>query len=336
MASFRTEFSTRLHKTRIGLETKILTLGSCFSDNIGNHLKGNKFETMVNPFGTIYNPVSIQKLIQLSIRNEQPAEDTYLSKEEIHSNYDFHSSFSDTLKERLKTTIADQISTAHACLRACDFLFITYGTAWVYKRKDNLQIVANCHKQHADLFIKKLLTTDEIVNSFTQLYTDLKQFNPGIKIILTLSPVRHLKDTMELNTVSKSVLRMALYAITQSREDTDYFPAYEIMMDDLRDYRFYATDMIHPSTEAEEYIWEKFTDRYFESGTKQIIHQWESMKKLLSHKPFHVSSAAHQKFLQETLLKLKALRTQINVEEEILQIEQLISSKNLPRITNNE
>jgi len=324
MASFRTEFSTRLHKTRIGLESKILTLGSCFSDSIGNTLKGNKINTLVNPFGTAYNPVSIQKLMQMAIRNEKPSDDTYLLRDEIHSNYDFHSSFSDLTKGKLEKRMVGQINTVHTYLHTCDFLFITWGTAWVYERKDNRQIVSNCHKQPSVLFSKRLLTHKEIINSFIALHHDLKQFNPGIKIILTLSPVRHLKDTMELNNVSKSVLRLACHSITQRVEETDYFPAYEIMMDDLRDYRFYAADRIHPSVEAEEYIWEKLTDRYFDSDTKSIIQQWELVKKLLAHKPFHAQSASHQKFLNETLLKLKALSTKINVEDEILLLSQEI------------
>lgn len=324
MASFRTEFNTRLHKTRIGIASKILTLGSCFSDSIGSTLKENKIVTLVNPFGVTYNPVSIQKLLQMSMGTKNPEDETFIERDGIFYNDDFHSSLSGSDKERLQKRIYEKLNEVSAFLHACDFLFITWGTAWVYERKDNKAIVSNCHKQASTLFSKRLLTQEEIVTSFNELYSDLLKFNPDLKIILTLSPVRHLKDTMELNTVSKSLLRTAIHSITQAHEKIDYFPAYEIMMDDLRDYRFYASDMIHPSRDAEIYIWEKFTDRYFDMDTKDILHQWESVRKLLSHKPFHITSAAHQKFLQETLLKLKLLRTKINVEEEILQIEQTI------------
>ncbi len=324
MASFRTEFNTRLHKTRIGIASKILTLGSCFSDSIGTRLKGNKIMTLVNPFGVSYNPISIHKLIRMAINAENPADETSVQRDGIFFNDDFHSSLSGASKEELQRAIHHKLNEVKDFLRACDFLFITWGTAWVYERKDNKAIVSNCHKQASTLFSKRLLTQEEIVTSFNEVYNDLLKFNPNLKIILTLSPVRHLKDTMELNTVSKSLLRTAIHSITQAHEEIDYFPAYEIMMDDLRDYRFYASDMIHPSEEAEAYIWGKFTDRYFDTDSKDILNQWESVRKLLSHKPFHISSAAHQKFLHETLLKLKSLRTKINVEEEILRIEQTL------------
>ena len=324
MASFRTEFSTRLHKTRIGIASKMLTIGSCFSDSIGSRLQENKITTLPNPFGVAYNPVSIQKLLRLSIGMEDLLQETFLERDGIFFNDDFHSSLSGSSEENLRKVINHKLNEVKTFLSTCDFLIITWGTAWVYERKNTNRIVSNCHKQASTQFTKRLLTQEEILTSFNELQRELFKFNPRLKIILTLSPVRHLKDTMELNTVSKSILRSAIYSITQTHEDIDYFPAFEIMMDDLRDYRFYASDMIHPSKDAEAYIWEKFADRYFDTDTKEIIQQWESIQKLLAHKPFHATSASHQKFLRETLLKLKSLQTKINVEEEILRIEQSI------------
>jgi hypothetical protein len=253
----------------------------------------------------------------MAVHNQVSSPETYSLNEDIHSNYDFHSSFSELSRVELEKKIKETIGTVHYFLNKCEFLFLTYGTAFVYERNDNGEVVANCHKQPASLFSKQLITQEMITRSFNEMYSDLKKFNPGIKIILTLSPVRHIKDTIELNSVSKSILRIACHSLTQNNEEVNYFPAYEIMMDDLRDYRFYASDLLHPSADAEEYIWGKFTDSYFDKDAKEIIHQWQLVKKLIEHKPFHLDSIAHQKFLKETLIKLEMLSTKLNVEEEM-------------------
>lgn len=177
-------------------------------------------------------------------------------------------------------------------------------------------MVANCHKLPSQYFEKKLLSENEIVASFLEFRNALLKFNPNIRIILTLSPVRHLKDTLELNSVSKSVLRSACYTIASGFEDTEYFPAYEIMMDDLRDYRFYKSDMLHPSEDAESYIWKKFCSRYISEETEAFINEWESILAALSHKAFHPSSPAHQRFLKDTLKRLENFKGIVNVEKE--------------------
>jgi GSCFA family len=302
----------------------MMTIGSCFSDSMGERLLSNKFQTLVNPFGTTYNPHSIHKLIRMIIHNQIPSPETYLEREDIFSNYDFHSSLSEQTRESLEQTLKEKINSIHSFLAKCDFLFITYGTAWVYERKDNCEIVANCHKQPSQLFSKRLMSQAEIEKDFNALLIDLKKLNPNIKVILTLSPVRHLKDTLELNSVSKAIVRSACYSITQKYEDVDYFAAYEIMMDDLRDYRFYSSDMIHPSEDAENYIWDKFADRYFSPEMRTTIHDWQTVKKMIDHKPFHPNSASHQKFLNETLFKLENLKSRINVVYEIAELRKLI------------
>jgi hypothetical protein len=301
-----------------------MTIGSCFSDSMGERLLSNKFQTLVNPFGTTYNPHSIHKLIRMIIHNQVPSPETHLYRDGIFSNYDFHSSLSEQTRELLEQTLKEKINSVHSFLTKCDFLFITYGTAWIYERKDNGEIVANCHKQPSQLFSKRLMSQAEIEKDFDALFFDLKQFNPNIKIIITLSPVRHLKDTLELNSVSKAIVRSACYTLTQSHEDVDYFAAYEIMMDDLRDYRFYSSDKIHPSEDAENYIWDKFADRYFSPETRTTIQDWQTVKKMIDHKPFHPNSASHQKFLNETLSKLENLKLRINVVNEIAELRKLI------------
>jgi len=326
MASFRTEFNTRLHKNSIPLSSSVLTLGSCFADGIGNKLKANKFNVMINPFGTTYNPLSIHKLIQLAIHNQPPAPETFLSHDGIQHNYDFHSSFGAISKTDLEQNLVNTIGSVHFFLKNCNFLFLTYGTSWVYERNDSGEVVSNCHKQPAALFTKRLLTQKSIEDSFGEMHSELKKLVPGIRIILTLSPVRHVKDTLELNSVSKSLLRVACHSIKEQFADVDYFPAYEIMMDDLRDYRFYASDMIHPSVEAENYIWEKFMEMYFSSETKEILNEWQSIKKMMEHRPFFPESLSHQKFQQTLRVKLEALQSKLDVTEELKNIISLQES----------
>ncbi len=324
MKHFRTIVSFPISSQKVGLKDRFLTIGSCFADVVGGYLQRYKVETCSNPFGTLYSPASIHKALSYSLLNQAPPEHTYLQNQDIHLNYDFHSEFSALQKEVLQKRLIDCLQTTHQFLKNADRLIITYGTAWVYERIDNHELVANCHKMPAKLFTKSLLTQKKIIESFDLLYQDLKKINPKIKIILTVSPVRHIKDTLELNGVSKSILRVACHTLKETYADVEYFPAYEIMMDDLRDYRFYKPDMIHPSDEAEEYIWEKFVDTFIDDSSKQFFEKWDGIQSALAHKPFHPSSSSHQHFLKITLQKLEELKSILNVEEEMNQIKSQI------------
>jgi hypothetical protein len=317
MSSFRTSFKIEPISKPCRLQDTFITLGSCFSDTIGQQLSDHKFKTLVNPFGTIYNPESIHKALRYALSNKPPVEHTYLTSGDITANYDFHSSFSDLKQSDLKKNITETISLTHYFLKETNWLMITYGTAWVYSRIDTGEIVANCHKQPGNLFSKELLTQKKTLDSFESLYTELKSFNPNLQIILTVSPVRHVKDTLPLNSVSKSVLRIACHTLSEQHTDIHYFPAYEILLDDLRDYRFYKSDMIHPSEEAEQYIWEKFKQAYFDDEGKSFIEKWDAISLGLKHKPFHPSSKSHQKFLTELLNSLENMKSIVNVDQEM-------------------
>jgi hypothetical protein len=255
--------------------------------------------------------------LQYSIKASTPAEETYVQQGGLWNNYEFHSSLSALTKEEITSKIKQSIKEGHDFLKEAEVLIITYGTAWAFKRIDSDELVANCHKVASKNFNKVLQSPAEIEKSFDNLYQELKSFKKSIKIILTVSPVRHIKDTLELNQVSKSVLRLACHNIQDKYADVTYFPAYEIMLDDLRDYRFYEPDMIHPSREAIEYIWDKFSNHYFDDSTKDFIREWKSISADLQHRAFHPHAEAHQKFLKETLKKLEALSSIVNVENEI-------------------
>jgi hypothetical protein len=208
-----------------------------------------------------------------------------------------------------------------ACLASADVLLLTLGTAFIYRLKETGSIVANCHKAPANLFSKELLTVSEVTTSLVSLYTMLKAIRPHLQIILTLSPVRHIKDGIPENQVSKSVLRVACHEASLQCNQLSYFPAYECMLDDLRDYRFYKKDMIHPSEVAEEYIWEKFVTAYLDEATRIFLKDWDSIIKALAHKPFQPKSAAHQTFLRKTRDKLINLSRLVDVSSELQQVE---------------
>jgi hypothetical protein len=329
MNEFRTIVRIVPSTYKIALNHRILTVGSCFSDAIGGQLLKNKFSVSINPFGVLYNPPAIHQVINYAVLDERPFVGHYIQNDDIHLNFDLHSSFAALKKEELEEKSRDAISAAHDFIKKSGFLLITYGTAWVYTHKQTGRIVANCHKQPSHMFEKSLLNSGQIIESFSLMHNALKKNNPKIKIILTVSPVRHLKDTLQLNSVSKAVLRQACHGICETHSDVEYFPAYEIMQDDLRDYRFYKSDMIHPTEQAEEYIWNRFTETYMDSKSVEFIKQWQSILPALHHRPFHPASSGHQIFLRQTLHKLEQLKGIVDVDEEIHSIRmQLLDSQN--------
>ncbi|MDO1445031.1 GSCFA domain-containing protein [Rhodocytophaga aerolata] len=323
---FRTEVHIPPANTKISLHTQILSLGSCFADVMGARLQHNKFRVMVNPFGVIYNPVSILKLLEAAIAKKNLPEELLWQHQDLWYHYDLHSeivaSTADELREKTKHLLAE----VARFIAAADVLLLTLGTAFVYRLKETNTVVANCHKAPASLFSKELLTVTETTQAVCALYNLLKTIRPDIHIILTISPVRHVKDGIPENQVSKSVLRVACHEAGLQCPQLTYFPAYECMLDDLRDYRFYKKDMLHPTEVAEEYIWEKFVDAYMEQGTKEFLKDWESVTKAMAHTPFHPQSVAHQAFLRKTREKLIQLRTYVNVDAELELITNQIKS----------
>jgi hypothetical protein len=324
---WRTELNVKPSKTKISLSDKIFTIGSCFSDEIGQLLSENKF-SVSRPFGTVYNPVSIHRLLLWGLNKESLPDESYSQNEDVYFNYHFHSSFSSLNRKDLEERISNSIAESIVFLKTVDRVVITFGTAFIFKLKSNGEIVANCHKMPSTLFEKRLLTESEIVKSFEEVYSKLKSTNSSVKIILTVSPVRHLKDTLELNSVSKSILRTACHTIIERFKDVEYFPAYEILLDDLRDYRFYKTDRLHPTEEAVDYIWQKFIEAYFDDPAKKIISEWKKIRSELMHKPFHPESESHQKFLRSLLLKLENLLRKIDVSKEISDVKSCLIDRN--------
>ena len=321
MNEFRTIVRVSPANEKIGLKNRILTTGSCFADAIGERLIKYKFDTLANPFGATYNPLSIHDALKNAIERKPLPPDSFVENNNVYLNFNYHSRWWRTSKSELQQTLQNLNDSVGEFLRTCSFIMLTYGTAWIYSRKDNGEPVANCHKIPANQFLKTLVTAEDIVSSFGAFFKAIRMYNTDCKIILTVSPVRHLKDTLELNSVSKAMLRTACYEISQTFPETDYFPAYEIIMDDLRDYRFYKSDMIHPTVDAEEYIWQRFGERYFDETTKSFQQKWDNIIAALQHKPFQPQSENHQRFLQETLSKLRQFENMIDVSSEIQAIQ---------------
>lgn len=316
MDNFRTIINDTQSNHKLTLHHRVLTLGSCFAEIMGTKLQLQKINTLINPFGTAYNPYSIHKVLQYAIDNAVEFGSNIVQQQDIYLNYDFHSKFSSVNEADLKDKIASTVASTHSFLKRADWIILTYGTAWAYKRKDTGEIVSNCHKIPAHNFTKFLLTEDDVVQSFEGVYKELKSLNPEIKILLTVSPVRHLKDTLAFNSVSKSVLRLACHHSISSYDDVHYFPAFEIMIDDLRDYRFYKSDMIHPSHLAETYIWEKFIACYADAELKNFLKEWQQILTALAHRPFQPASVSHQNFLRELLKRLDKLKDIVNIDIE--------------------
>lgn len=283
---FRTTIKTRDEEPFMHHSDKMMLMGSCFSDNIGAKLKDAMVNVMVNPFGTIFNPLSIATGLNKIIDNAKIAGVDLFLGGGVWNSYDFHSRFSMASKDAALLRMNNSINEAHEHLKDCNVLILTLGTAVVYRRRDTGEVVTNCHKVPQQEFTRRLASVDEITESLTSVLIRLHEFNPSLRVIFTVSPIRHIADGLEMNSLSKAVLRVAVNNVTRSFKDfTGYFPAYEIVIDDLRDYRFYATDMVHPSEVAIEYIWQTFQATYFDDHSTQAIARCERVSKRLKHRP---------------------------------------------------
>ena len=295
---FRTEIIIPPSDFKISHQDKMMMIGSCFVESISEKLKNSAFRADVNPFGIMYNPISVlMTLKDILKRKEYTSDDLFFHQEQYHS-FSHHSRFSGTNKEAVINNINDRIKTANDFISNADYLFVTFGTSSVYYQTENKQVVANCHKLPAMSFVRKRIPVEEIVEQWHDFIIQLREINPKIKLIFTISPIRHWKDGAHENQISKSVLFLAVDKLMQNSE-VYYFPSYELIMDDLRDYRFYAEDMLHPNSSAIDYIWEKFVDTYFASETKQLIKEWESIRQALNHRPFNPDSQEYKRFIED-------------------------------------
>ncbi len=305
--NFRTVIDIPTAKKPITYNTKIMLLGSCFVERIGAMLCNNKFDASVNPLGVIYNPISVANSLQIIMENRKFTNSDLNFSNDLYFSYAHHGSFSNTDADACLQQINTTTQTASLDLSSADYLFITFGTAWVYELIDSGEVVSNCHKQPANNFNRYRLEVDEIVARYKELIVDLALFNPNLKIVFTVSPVRHWKDTAHGNQLSKATLLLAVNQLVELFEQVTYFPSYELVMDELRDYRFYSEDMLHVGDVAVNYIWERFMATYFNKPTITTQKQIQQLVRASEHRPFNPETATHQKFVAETLHKMDAL-----------------------------
>lgn len=307
---FRTEVGVVSANTQINYCNKVFMIGSCFTDNVGVKLKQLKFQILNNPFGVLYNPVSIANALDLIIDKKQLPVDSLVYDQNFWHSLLLHGKFSQVDKNILLEKANSAIAGANEFLTQSDFLFVTFGTAWVYKYLENKQIVANCHKLKADCFERFRLDVDTIIKEWQIIITRLRTLNNKLKIIFTLSPVRHLKDGAHENQLSKSVLLLAIDALMEIDSSIEYFPAYELVNDDLRDYRFYASDMVHLSETAIDYVFEKLRKAYMSENTQLTMKHIAAILNAYQHRILQNNPLEISLFKKGVLQKIEKMKSE--------------------------
>ncbi|MCB0516228.1 MAG: GSCFA domain-containing protein [Chitinophagales bacterium] len=305
MSDFRTKITPSHEGLSISVNAPILLAGSCFAENIGALLRQHHFETLQNPSGIVFNPVSIAHLLQQACRNKQFSEQDVLFFEGQYLSLAHHSELSRNNLAEMQSVLTQKTEQTRQFLQKAQLLILSLGTSIVYKHVATETIVANCHKLPARDFETFRLSPEQISDSLANAFADCWEINPSLKILLTVSPIRHWRSGYHQNQLSKAALLLAVDAL-QKRfgQQCFYFPAYELLLDDLRDYRFYAADMLHPSAEAVQYIWQHFVNTYFDERAKNLVNLMEKINRAKTHRPRQQNSAAYMSFLQAQLLQV--------------------------------
>ncbi len=303
----------------ISHQSNLLLLGSCFSDNIGSKLVVNKFNTLINPFGILFNPISIVNTLNDIIDEKDVGLRDLHFENGLYHSFAHHSSFSGPNKDEVVNLINQTRAEATQFLIKTDVIIFTVGSSWAYRYNDTGEFVANCHKVPNKKFTKELLEVSFIVEKLQEIINKLQAINPKLKVIFTISPVRHWKDGAEENTLSKSILNVAIHQLACSKS-IYYFPAYEMIIDDLRDYRFYKEDMLHPNNVAIDYVWSRFESAFFSTKTIKLNKEIFKITRANKHKPFNSAGDEHQRFLRMQLKNINTIKMKnpiINFDKEI-------------------
>ncbi|MEN9336184.1 MAG: hypothetical protein RLZZ500_1171 [Bacteroidota bacterium] len=286
----------------IDYHSKIVCLGSCFAEHMSVQLTDHGFATVTNPFGIIFNALSIQRLVTRIVHNQKFTEDAIFLHNELYQSYEIHSELSTTQPDLYLSEINNRLETTREAIRSATHLILTLGTSWVYTHQG--EVVANCHKVPNFQFEKKLISAIENEQALFNCIELVRQLNPTIQFIFTVSPVRHSKDGFLENHLSKGNLLQAIYNLKQKDSELYYFPAYEIVMDELRDYRFFAADLIHPNVLAIAYVWERFKTYGISNESYPIMKEVVDLKRALQHRPQHENTQAWAQFQQQLTQKI--------------------------------
>lgn len=301
---FFTQIKIKPFDKRISHSQQILSIGSCFAENIAQRLRLAKFHVTSSPTGILFNPESIADCIDALSQKRVIAEEELQQANGVWFNFDFHSSFSSPDRNTAVSTMQSAINQGRNALKNSEVVIITFGSAWVYRHKASGKVVANCHKQPQSIFQRELLSTHQIVERWSKL---LESTLRGKQVIFTVSPIRHLSDGLEQNSLSKSILRVAIAELVERFDNASYFPSFEIMNDVLRDYRFYAEDMLHPSSVAVEYIWQRFSEVAFSQPTLELIESIAKISQAAAHRPFNPTSATYHDFCRKQLAEIEKI-----------------------------
>ncbi|MFI3292824.1 MAG: GSCFA domain-containing protein [Rikenellaceae bacterium] len=322
---FRTQIDISPLAERIDYSHKILAVGSCFADVVGARLRRAKFRVDVNPSGVLFNPASISMALDRFINKR------YVSLDELHhgaqgwSHYDFHSSLSRMDAEECVESINHAIDMGHQAVMGADWIILTLGTSWVYRLIGSGKIVASCHKQPSSMFVRERLSVDQIVEELERClgrFLESKNSKDSKNIILTLSPIRHIADGLPENSLSKATLRVAIDEFMRWHpQRVNYFPSYEIFMDDLRDYRFYGDDMVHPSSVGVDYVWEQFCGVAISKSANDLMSKILNIIRASEHRPYNPESDAHKQFCRAQLCAISSLEYRVNMDAERLYFE---------------
>ena len=324
---FRTPINTYEPLDLIDYQTNVLLIGSCFAEHLFSYLNDRKYKALLNPCGISFNPVSISNSLYYRLGMLEFGEQEVQQSNGRHFHYDFHSQFSGTSLEEIKSNITDQLY-LHKKAPNPDVIVLSLGTSYVYELIERGEIVNNCHKVPQSKFKKSILSFEQILETLSLMIENACNVNSRVKFILTVSPVRHVKDGLLENNRSKSRLLLACEALENKFPDVHYFPSYEILMDDLRDYRFYKSDMIHPNKDAVDYIMQHFENKFMESSEIDIRNEVMKVQRSLEHRPFNRKSLEHQKFLTDLKEKITLLEANynLNFKQELTAINQQIES----------
>ena len=296
---------------------KVFSVGSCFAQHMADKLLHYKFSCTSNPYGTLFHPIPLLQNLTDALKGSEVDESLFLEREDAVFHYSCHSSIWADSKEELTQNLEDLQSSVAKDLKESKLLILTFGTAFLYQLADSEQSVANCHKQAKNTFTKGLSSPLEMQTVFQSFYVELKKQNPEIQILLTVSPVRHIRDGVHQNNVSKSALLLACEEIQNTFDDVHYFPAYEIVLDELRDYRFFEKDRVHPNEEARDYVWKKFSDALLNQRSLLLNKDLDKLFLSINHRAFREESEAHQSFLKKTLDLALRLNSKVDLEAEI-------------------
>jgi hypothetical protein len=318
--NFHLQFPITPSEKKINYEQKIMFTGSCFSENIGEKMLRYKFDAAINPHGILYNPKSIAKAITRYVNNDLIREEELFFANDCWNSWEHHSRFSNPDKQSCIAEINNNITSSYNFLKEAEWLFITLGSAYSYSKKDLNETIGNCHKVPQKEFTKSLLTIESIVEEYNFLIQKLHNFNPKINIVFTVSPVRYIRDGVVENNLSKSILINAVHEIVKQNSNAFYFPAYELVIDDLRDYRFYKEDLVHPNEQAIEYVFEKMKNVFFCDEANILFDKIDDLVTAKEHRPFNELTDEHKKFKSVYFKRTELLQKEfpfVNLKEEL-------------------